>query len=179
MTATKTRSLIRNLTASAVCLALCLLLPFLTGQIPTFGSMLAPMHLPILLCGFICGWQYGLAVGFAAPLLRSLLFAMPPMVPTALIMAFELAAYGVATALLYRALPKKPAYVYVSLIAAMLIGRAVWGVAAFCIYGALGIEFGWGIFWAAVFTKAWPGMLVQLILIPSIVLAMRKSNLMV
>lgn len=97
---------IRTLAFAALLLTLGLVLPFLTGQIPQFGSMLLPMHLPVLLCGFVCSWPWGLAVGAVTPLLRSLLFAMPPMFPTALAMAFELAAYGCCTGLLYRRLPR-------------------------------------------------------------------------
>ena len=51
---------LRNLVLSALFLALGLVLPFLTGQIPQFGSMLLPMHLPVLLCGFACSWPWGL-----------------------------------------------------------------------------------------------------------------------
>ena len=50
-----------------ICLALALVLPFLTGQIPTVGAALSPMHIPVLLCGLICGWKYGLMVGFVLP----------------------------------------------------------------------------------------------------------------
>ena len=60
-----------QITLSAVFLALALILPFFTGQIPQFGQMLLPMHLPVLICGFVCGWRQGLLVGFLAPLLRS------------------------------------------------------------------------------------------------------------
>mgnify|MGYP001045338803 CR=1 FL=1 len=81
---------IRKLTYSALYLAIALVLPFLTGQIPEIGSMLCPMHIPALLCGFVCGWPWGLAVGFVSPLLRSLLFGMPTAY-TAVAMAFELA----------------------------------------------------------------------------------------
>ena len=99
---------LRRLVYSALFLALALLLPFLTGQIPQIGSALSPMHIPVLL-----------AVGFIAPLLRHLLFGMPPIL-TAIAMAFELAAYGAFSGLLYRLLPKRPAYIYVSLIGAMV-----------------------------------------------------------
>ena len=95
-----------KLVYAAVCLSLCLVLPFLTGQIPEIGSKLSPMHLPVLLCGFLCGWQYGLAVGAVAAPLRFLLFTMPPF-PNCLFMAFELAAYGLMTGLFYKAFPKK------------------------------------------------------------------------
>ena len=118
---------VRTVVFAAAFLALALVLPFLTGQIPQIGSMLSPMHIPVLLCGFVCGWPWGLAVGAVAPLLRSVIFGMPPMYPTALCMAFELATYGVVAGLMYRALPKKKSNIYVSLIVAMIAGRLVWG----------------------------------------------------
>ena len=97
----------RSLVYAAVCLALALVLPFLTGQIPQIGQMLSPMHIPVFLCGFLCGWQWGLLVGFVAPILRSLLFGMPAIFPNACAMAFELATYGLLTGLLYDLLPRK------------------------------------------------------------------------
>ncbi|MBO4378749.1 MAG: ECF transporter S component, partial [Clostridia bacterium] len=74
---------LRRFTYAALYLAIAMVLPFVTGQIPQISSMLLPMHIPALLCGFMCGWKYGLAVGFIAPLLRSATFGMPPMIPTA------------------------------------------------------------------------------------------------
>lgn len=115
-----------KLTYSALYLAIALVLPFLTGQIPQIGSMLCPMHIPALLCGFVCGWPWGLAVGFISPLLRSVLFGMPDMFPTAVAMAFELAAYGAASGLLYRVLPKKIGSIYAALVLSMIAGRLVW-----------------------------------------------------
>ena len=92
---------IRKLTYSAVCLALCMILPFLTGQIPQIGSALCPMHIPVLLAGFLCGPWWAMAVGAVAPLLRFALFGMPPLFPTGAAMCFELAAYGLVSGLLY------------------------------------------------------------------------------
>ena len=108
-----------NLVLAAMFLALGIILPFFTGQIPQIGNMLLPMHLPVFLCGLICGWPYGLAVGLVLPLLRHLLFAMPPLI-SAVTMAFELAAYGACSGALYRLLPKRTPYLYVSLLAAMV-----------------------------------------------------------
>ena len=79
---------LKNLVLAAMFLAIGLVLPFFTGQIPAVGKMLLPMHIPVLLCGLICGWQYGLGVGFVLPLLRSLLFSFPAMYPNAISMAF-------------------------------------------------------------------------------------------
>lgn len=50
---------IRRTTYAALYLALAMVLPFVTGQIPEIGSMLCPMHIPALLCGFMCGWLWG------------------------------------------------------------------------------------------------------------------------
>ena len=140
-----------KLTYSGLCLALCLVLPFLTGQIPQIGSMLLPMHLPVLLCGFICGPVWGLGVGLVAPILRSLLFHMPPLFPTATAMAFELAAYGCLSGLFYRLLPKKPVNLYVSLLLAMVGGRLVWGLVMLVLMGLSGKGFTLTAFFAGAF----------------------------
>lgn len=55
----KQKEQIQNMVLSALLLAIGLVLPFLTGQIPEIGSALLPMHIPVLICGFICGWQWG------------------------------------------------------------------------------------------------------------------------
>lgn len=166
---------VRRLTAAALCLALCLVLPFLTGQIPRIGSALCPMHIPVLLAGFICGPWWAAAVGVVAPLLRHVLLGMPPIL-TALAMCFELAVYGLVSGLLYGKLAKRLKNVYLSLIAAMVLGRAVWGVAEVIILGAAGGTFTWTAFAAGAVLNAIPGILVQIILVPIIVVALRKAN---
>ena len=166
-----------KLVYAAVCLALALVLPFLTGQIPQFGQMLSPMHIPVFLCGFLCGWPWGLAVGAIAPILRSLLFGMPPMFPAAAAMAFELATYGAVSGILYKLLPKKNAYLYVTLVIAMLCGRAVWGVARLVFAGIQGTQFTFAAFLAGAFTSAWPGIILHIVLVPVIVMALKKAKL--
>ena len=173
----QTMSPVKKLVLSAMFLALGLVLPFLTGQIPEFGSMLLPMHIPILLCGMIVGGPWGLAVGFICPLLRSFLFSMPPLYPAAISMAFELAAYGFVSGVFYQRLRSKgTAGIYISLIAAMLLGRIVWGVSRW-IMMAFGTKFSIALFLAGGFTGAIPGMILQLILIPIILIALRKAKL--
>ena len=108
----KKRNTTLKLILSAMFLALAFVLPFFTGQIPQVGAMLLPMHIPVILCGFICGAPWGLLVGVIAPLLRSFVLSMPPLFPTAISMAFELAAYGFLSGLLYRVLPKKKINIY-------------------------------------------------------------------
>ena len=167
---------VKRLVLAALFLALALVLPFLTGQIPEVGSMLCPMHIPALLCGFFCGWPWGLAVGAVAPVLRSLLFGMPPMFPVALCMSFELAAYGAVSGWLYAKLPKKKGNIYVALVSAMVIGRLVWGAARFVCTGLDVSAFGISAFWAGAVTTAIPGIIVQIVLIPLLVMALEKYN---
>lgn len=166
---------IRNLTYSAVCLALCMILPFLTGQIPQIGSALCPMHIPVFLCAFLCGPWWAVGVGAAAPLLRFLLVGMPPVFPTGLAMCFELASYGLIAGLLYKKLPKKPSGIYAALVAAMLGGRIVWGIARVIMSGVSGAAFTWAAFMAGAFTNAVPGMILHIVLIPVIVMALQKA----
>ena len=176
-TQTKTHQTIRNLVFSALCLGLCLVLPFLTGQIPQVGTMLCPMHIPVLLSGFLCGPWWAMATGLVAPALRFVLFSMPPPMPTGLAMTFELAAYGLTAGLLYRIMPKNILCIYTSLIGAMLAGRIVWGIACTVIYGTMGNAFTWSIFLAGAFFNAIPGIIVHIILIPALVIALRTSRI--
>lgn len=169
---------VKQLTLSAMFLALGLVLPFLTGQIPQVGSMLLPMHLPVLLCGLICGWQYGAAVGLIVPLLRSVLFGMPPIFPTATAMAFELAAYGLLAGLIYaRSRWQCVRALYRALILAMLGGRVVWGAVRVLLTGVAGEAFTWQMFMAGAFFNAIPGILLQLAVIPALMLALNRTGL--
>lgn len=166
---------VKNVTVSGVCLALALLLPFVTGQIPQIGAMLCPMHIPVLLCGFFVSWKWAMAVGFTAPILRFAIFSMPPM-PFGLAMAFELATYGLVASVMYNILPKKRWGVYVSLISAMILGRVVWGIARMAIAGVTSNPFTWQMFIGGALLEAIPGIVIQLILIPIIVMAVKKNN---
>lgn len=166
----------KNMVTAAVFLALGMVLPFFTGQIPTIGSMLLPMHIPVLICGYVCGWQWGLLVGLIVPILRSMTLGMPPMMPVAAAMAFELAAYGASTGLLYEKLEKNTISIYISLIGAMIFGRIVWGLVSMVLYGIMGNAFSVQIFLSGALLKAVPGIILQLVLIPVIIIALRKAK---
>lgn len=172
-----TREKTYKLALTALFLALCLVLPFVTGGIPTIGNMLLPMHIPVLLCGLLCGWQYGLVIGFVAPLLRSVLFGMPPIYPVALAMAFELAAYGLIIGLVYTALHKRGlAALYGSLLVAMVGGRLVWGVAEVVLLGMAGNAFTLQAFLSGALLTAVPGIVLQLVLIPAVMVALDRTG---
>lgn len=168
---------VKKIVLSAMFISLGLLLPFLTLQIPAVGKMLAPMHFPIMLCGFICGWQYGLVTGFITPLLRSALFGMPVLYPMAFAMAFELAAYGLLCGLLYQILPKKKLCVYPALILSMIAGRIVYGGVMFAIMGVSHVDYSLAIWWSKTVMDAIPGIILQLILIPVIMIALESAHL--
>lgn len=171
------RKHVHNLTLSSMFLALGIILPFLTGQIPRVGNMLLPMHIPVLLCGLICSWQYGALVGFVTPLLRFSLFGAPPM-PMGISMAFELCAYGLLVGLLYgRSKWKCVVSLYRSLLIAMVGGRVVWAAARVVLMGVSHLPFGWEAFLSGAFLTAIPGIILQLVLIPAIMVALGRAKL--
>ena len=163
---------------AALFLALAYVMPFLTGQIPEIGSMLCPMHLPVLLCGFVCGWPWGLIVGLVAPILRSLTLGMPPLFPTAVCMAFELAAYGAVAGVMHKLLPKKKPFIYCSLITAMIVGRLVWGAMMYVCMGMRGGSFTMAAFLSGAIINAIPGIIVQIILIPILVMVLDRPGVL-
>ena len=168
---------LRNLLLAAMFLAIGLVLPFFTGQIKEIGNMLLPMHLPVFLCALICGWQDGTAVGFIMPLLRFALFSMPRM-PTALAMAFEMATYAFVAGFLYsRARWQCTRMLYRSLIIAMIAGRIVWAAAMIVLLGLSGGAFTWQMFISGAFLNAIPGIILQLVLIPAIMVALDRAKL--
>ena len=134
------------------------------------------MHIPVLLCGLICGWPFGLLCGIAGPVLASLLTQMPPIayLPG---MVVELAVYGLITGLMMRIIRTKKIYVdlYCSLIAALLVGRIAAGISKALIFSAGSYSIA---MWAtSYFVTAWPGLVIQLALIPTIVFALEKAGL--
>lgn len=171
---------IQKIVISAFFLALALVLPFITGQIPEIGNMLCPMHIPAMLCGFICGGPWGAAVGFIAPILRNLIFTMPK-VPACYGMAVELAVYGLSCGLFYKIFPKKIPFIYLTLGISMILGRIAWGLTwALLITKIFTVPFDFTLsyFWVNGFLQAVPGMILQVILVPTVVIALRKQKLM-
>lgn len=164
-------------TLTALCLALCIVLPISLHGIPNAGIVLSPMHIPVLLCGVICGPHYGLLCGILGPLLSAAISGMPgpAMLPG---MVIELAVYGLVSGLLFEKL--RPASLllrmYISLIGAMLLGRAIAGIAqALFLVGA---SYSWSLWASAYFITCFPGILLQLILIPIIYYALKQTHLL-
>ena len=160
---------------TAVCMALCVVLPMALHAIPNAGTLLSPMHLPVLLCGLICGWQYGLLCGLAGPMLSCFITSMPGIgyLPT---MMLELAIYGFVTGLMMRLIHtgKQLADIYISLLTAMLAGRIVTGIARALIFAAG--SYSWKAWATGYFVSSFPGIVLQLILVPALYLALQKAH---
>lgn len=165
---------------SSMFLALGLLLPFLTAQIPYVGAALCPMHFAVLLCGFICGPTWGMVVGAVTPVLRSVVFGMPVLMPNAVVMAFELATYAFVAGMFYKKCKKNLFYTLLALITAMVAGRLVWGAVMFALIflGNASGEVGFALIWNATVLQSVPGIILQLIAIPAIITVLRKNRLM-
>lgn len=168
---------IRKMVLTALSIALGIVLPMTLHAIPNAGSIFLPMHIPVFICGLAIGWPYGLICGIATPLLSSAITGMPP-APILPAMVFELAVYGVVSGWLYKKLHKHHAVtaLYVSLAGAMLLGRVVMGVVQAFIFniGNYSVQT-----WVtASFVTALPGIAIQLILIPLVVLALKKARVL-
>lgn len=163
----------KHLVVTAFCLALCVVLPMAFHAIGA-GQAFLPMHIPVLLCGFLCGWPYGAFCGLLGPLLSSVFTGMPAFFPNMPAMMLELCAYGVLTGLLYRRMGLN---LYLSLICAMLGGRAVSGAANALLLGIAGRPYGLSVFLSASFVTALPGILIQLVAVPLLVAALQRAGL--
>ena len=172
----KKMSILNKSVITAMCIAICVVLPMAVHFIPNAGVLLSPMHLPVLLCGLVCGWPFGLACGIIGPLLSSLITGMPAMAILPAMMV-ELAVYGFLSGLLMRLIntEKLLLNIYISLGASMLAGRIVAGLARAFIFAAGSYSFK---MWAtAYFVSSLPGILLQLILIPIIYMTLKKARL--
>ena len=166
---------VKSLTLSAVCVALCVVLPIAFHSIPDGGSVFLPMHIPVLICGMICGWPYGLLCGLMGPLLSSVLTGMPPaaFLPA---MMVECGVYGMVSGLMLKVVRTQSTYadLYIALVVAMLAGRVVSGIAKALIF-APGMSMSMWI--TASFVTALPGILIQLVFLPSVVFTLMKARI--
>ena len=125
----------------------------------------------------MCGWKWAAAVGFVSPFIRYSAFGMPPIMPVGIGTAFEMLTYGLVAGILYKVLPKKTVNIYVSLIISMIAGRIVWGITRLVIAGVVADQFTWQMFVSGAVLTAVPGIILHIILIPIIVIALKKAKL--
>ena len=166
---------VKKLVMTAVCAALCLVLPMAFHAIPNAGSVILPMHIPVLLCGLICGWPYGFVCGLLGPLLSSILTQMPPaaMLPS---MMVECAAYGCITGLMMKFVytGRPLADLYISMVTAMLVGRVISGLAKSLIFAPGTAPFAWV---TTTLVMGLPGISIQLVLMPAVILSLTRARL--
>ena len=166
---------IKQLTLSAICLSLCVLLPMVFHTIPNGGTIFLPMHIPVLVCGLMCGGLYGGLCGLLGPLLSSLITGMPALSFAPAMMA-ECAVYGLCCGIMmkYVKTGKTALDLYISLITSMLLGRVVSGfVKAFILTPGIS-PFAWV---GESLVVGVPGIVIQLILIPLLITALQKAGL--
>ena len=178
----KKKDITIRITLSSLLIAIAYILPFFTGNIPQIGSMLCPMHLPIIICGFLCGWKYGLIAGIVTPLLRSLTIGMPNIYPSAITMALELGCYGFVSGIIFNVFKRNNKItiltIYITLISSLLMGRIVWGLGNYTLTLIdQTFNFNFNIFLAGAFINAYPGIILQLILIPPFILLFNKLDM--
>ena len=174
---TKSKFNTKQLVLAALCVALGVVLPVAFHSIPNAGSVLLPMHIPVLLCGLVCGPVYGLLSGILTPLLSSMITGMPPIayLPG---MLCELAAYGLVSGVLWHKVKHTVPMMYASLVTAMVAGRLVWGAVRFVLAGLTGSSFPFSAFLSGALLTAVPGIVAQLVLIPLILIALQKAKFM-
>lgn len=172
------RKTLYNITLTALFFAIGLVLPFFTAQIKQIGSMLLPMHLPVMLCGLVCSWRYGASLGALLPITRSFMFGMPTIYPHALSMSIECAVYGFVIGFMFERFRRKniPS-VYISLICAMIVGRIVKGAFTALLLGVAGNAYTLSMFISGTFLNAIPGIILQLILIPAVMIVLDRARL--
>lgn len=166
-----------DLVKASLLLAMGVLLPMIFHQFKLGGPVFLPMHIPVLLAGFIAGKRYGLLVGILTPFLSSVFTGMPPIYPTAVSMAFELGTYGFISGLLFETIKSENKLIktYIALIAAMLSGRIVSGIANYLLFTfAMGKPYLLKMFLTSAFVTPIPGIIIQLILIPFLVIFLSK-----
>ena len=169
------KSKTQRLTLSGLFLALGIILPYVTAHgagVP--GTVLLPMHIPVLLCGFFCGSFYGAISGALLPFLNCVLTGMPSLFPMLPIMLCELTVYGLTSGLLFTKTPlgKKRYGVFIALPISMICGRAAYAAAFYIMFLFVGELKALSVT-AAVVTGL-PGIIIQLLLIPQIVILTKK-----
>lgn len=165
------RETIWQLVVAGLLTAVGVILPQIFHMFGIAGNIFLPMHIPVLLCGMICGYRLGGVCGIIVPILSSLITGMPPIYPMGVWMAIELATYAIVAGLLI-----KKTNVFVSLIGAMLSGRLVFALVKSITLGIGGTPFVLGAYLADTFVTALPGIVIQIIAIPAIVIAVERMT---
>jgi hypothetical protein len=152
-----------------VFVVLSVLTPWIFHQYPNAGPTYLPMHFFVFVAALTCGWQTGVIVGLLTPFASYLVSGMPALTVLPQI-AVEITVYGFLAGLLRQ---KFHLHVIWSLLGAMIGGRVALLIAVVIVqaitgsvYSPLGPTATAGdAVWNTI-TQAWPGMLIQLAVIP-------------
>lgn len=169
------KSQIRNMVLASLFIAIGILLP-VVFHLFALGKNFLPMHIPVILGGMVLGWRLGLIIGLVTPLASSLLTGMPPLMPpVAVSMTFELAVIG-SLAGVFKSLCGRNNIA--ALLLTLLAGRLAWGVAGYFLLPFLGFK-GVSVIYplTAGLISGLPGITVQLVLIPPILMIITKNEL--
>jgi hypothetical protein len=160
---------------TAICAAMCVVLPLAFHAIPNAGTILLPMHIPVLLCGLVCSWPYGLVCGLLGPFLSSFT-GMPPMAVLPGMMV-ECGVYGMVSGLMmkYARTGKPTADLYISMGTAMVLGRVVAGFAKALIFTPGTPAFAWV---TTSLVTGIPGIIIQLVVMPLLITALTRAKLL-
>lgn len=172
-----TMSSSKRTTLCAVCIALCYVLPIAFHSVG-LGGALSPMHIPVLLCGLVCGSGAGLLCGLIGPVLSSLLSGMPPMLMLVRMIP-ELCVYGLVAGFAMKHLRtgSNAKDVYISMIAAMIAGRIVGGIATAVFFAVTSGVYSVALWFTSYFIESVPGIVVHLLVVPVLVFSLQKARL--
>jgi riboflavin transporter FmnP len=161
---------IRSYVFTAIFVALAVLLPWVFHQYHLAGPTFLPMHIFVLIAGLVFGWRAGLIVGLLSLLASYTISGMPALQILPQTTA-ELSTYGLVAGILRERFNLRVIW---SLLGAMVAGRlalclAVLGIyySVGEIYSPLGLEAKPLSVLLSVVKQGWPGIVIQLALIPA------------
>ncbi|HEY8444488.1 MAG TPA: ECF transporter S component [Bacilli bacterium] len=143
------------------------------------GNVISPMHFPVILCGLLLGWQYGLICGLLTPFVGFITWGRPPIMPIGLTMSLELATYGLLAGFIYkkvRLFTNNIYNLYFALIIAMVAGRIVYGAVNWVLFLLDLSKTDFRAFLTSVFVIGLPGIILQILILPVIVMTIEKRN---
>ncbi|MFC1939655.1 ECF transporter S component [Chloroflexota bacterium] len=169
---------IRSYVFTLVFVLLDILVPWVFHQFHLAGPTFLPMHIFVLIAGLAFGWRAGLIVGLLTPLTSYAVSGMPVLRVLPQI-AIELSAYGLVAGILREKLNLRVLW---SLLGAMIAGRLAMCLAVlviylmvWMIYSPIGPEANPLLVLWSVIKQGWPGMVIQLALIPPITWLVMKA----
>lgn len=162
----------RNLIRASLIVAMGLILPVLFHMITANGPIFLPMHIPILIgAAFVSPW-IALIAGALTPLLSSVTTGMPPLMPIAVLMSAELAAYGFTMSWL---MIKRNMNIYAALVISMVVGRIALGISAIILTSFFAVKLNPVMYLKGAILSGVPGIVIQLLFVPIVIKALMRS----